>query len=65
MKKVKVIIRYETVAFEYALEEFINSHNVVDIQFRPTSNSNGNLKLIAMVIYEENTASWETMEHVK
>ena len=53
MKKVKVIIRYDAGAFETALEAFINSHTVIDIQFSPTSNSNGHLKFIAMVIYEE------------
>lgn len=44
MKKVKIFKAYEVDSLEAWINEFISTHNVIDIQYRHSS---------AMIIYED------------
>lgn len=51
MKKIKIFSSYHEDSLELDVNEFIASHNVVDIQYHPAG---GGAKLFTvMVVYEE------------
>lgn len=51
MKKVEIIVNSSAEAFENCVNDFIEEHDVVDIQFRPTSDKYGLVLYSAMIIY--------------
>ena len=53
MKKVEIIYDTSKWVVEGAVNEFISTHNVLDIQFRMTGENQVRTVYAAMIIYEE------------